>query len=44
MCKVYTGYHATSEIEHSLSACMADHLSVLADQPHIKYKTSIFEL
>ena len=24
MCKVYTGYHVTSEIEHSLCACMVD--------------------
>ena len=24
MCKVYTGYHGTSEIEHSLCACTVD--------------------
>ena len=24
MCKVYTGYHDTSEIEHGLCACMVD--------------------
>ena len=24
MCKVYTGYHGTSEIEHSLCACTDD--------------------
>ena len=24
MCKVYTGYHGTSEIEHGLSACTVD--------------------
>ena len=24
MCKVYTGYHGTSEIEHGLCACTID--------------------
>ena len=24
MCKVYTGYHGTSEIEHGLCACTVD--------------------
>ena len=24
MCKVYTGYHATSKTEHGLSACTVD--------------------
>ena len=24
MCKIYTGYHGTSEIEHGFSACTAD--------------------
>ena len=24
MCKVYTGYHGTSEVEHSLCACTVD--------------------
>ena len=24
MCKVYTGYHGTSETEHGLCACMVD--------------------
>ena len=24
MCKVYTGYHGTSEIEHGLWACTVD--------------------
>ena len=24
MCKVYTGYHGTSEIEHDLCACTVD--------------------
>ena len=24
MCKVYTGYHGTSEIEHGLCACIVD--------------------
>ena len=24
MCKVYTGYHGTSEIEHALCTCMDD--------------------
>ena len=24
MCKVYTGYHATGELEHGTSACMVD--------------------
>ena len=24
MCKVYTGYHGTSEIEHGLCACAVD--------------------
>ena len=24
-CKVYTGYHGTSEIEHGLSACTVDY-------------------
>ena len=26
MCKVYTGYHGTSEIEHGLCACTVDNL------------------
>ena len=26
MCKVYTGYHGTNEIEHSLCACAVDNL------------------
>ena len=25
MCKVYTEYHGTSEIEHGLCACMVDY-------------------
>ena len=41
MCKVYTGYHGTSEIEHCLCACMVenpslklrDYLSVEALKP-----------
>ena len=24
MCKIYTGYHGTSEIEHGLCACTVD--------------------
>ena len=24
MCKIYTGYHGTSEIEHGFCACMVD--------------------
>ena len=41
MCKVYTGYHGTSEIEHGLCACTVDnplakardYLSVQVHQP-----------
>ena len=41
MCKVYTGYHGTSEIEHGMCACTADnplskvwdYLSVQAHKP-----------
>ena len=30
MCKVYTGYHGTSEIEHGLCACTVDNPRALA--------------
>ena len=41
MCKVYTGYHGTSEIEHDWCACavdnpslkLGDYLSVQAHKP-----------
>ena len=41
MCKVYTGYHGTSEIEHGLCTCtvdnpslkLRDYLSVQAHKP-----------
>ena len=41
MCKVYTGYYGTSEIEHGSCACtvdnpelkLGDYLSVQADKP-----------
>ena len=32
MCKVYSGYDGTSEIEHGLCACTIDH-SVQAQKP-----------
>ena len=33
MCKVYTGYDGTSEIEHGLCVCKVDNLSVQAHKP-----------
>ena len=39
MCKVYTGYHGTSEIEHGLCACMVDN-NPLAKARGLSLRTS----
>ena len=37
MCKVYTGYHGTSQIEHGLCACTVD--NPLAKARELSFRT-----
>ena len=40
MCKVYTGYHGTNEIQHGLCACAVD--NPLAKAPYRRTNNALF--
>ena len=41
MCKVNTGYHGKSKIEHDLCACMVDNLGIISPYRHTNHALSL---